>query len=51
MRFDRHARSAQGNRFDNVGIKRSLNEKLRAADFVRFSIENIDKFRADRFAF
>ena len=38
-------------RFDDIGIKRPLGEKINAFNLKRLGVKNIDKFMADYFTF
>ena len=51
MRFDRDRGTArERHAFDHVWIERALRKKIRAANFLRFLIEHIDKEFSNRLA-
>ena len=45
MCLDRCGRSFNGNRFDDVGIERALNQKIHRPDLLGFFLEHGDEFR------
>src|SRR2546425_8464899 len=47
MGFDRRRRTDEGNRFDNVRVKRSLSKKVDLAERPRFLLKNFDELVAN----
>ena len=51
VRFDRRRRAVDRDRFDHVGIDRSLGEPLHVGQFLRLGVEYFDEIAADNLPF